>query len=300
LKAQPSCEVGKGSGINQNKPVYVISDLHIGDRSPRDNLCRANRESLLDSFLHHVENQKGQLVIIGDFLELLRYPLDNVLARRKTLLDRLADMDTVYVPGNHDEDVIRWADTTNPPHPFFARISHAFVRHIGGRRFKFMHGHEVDPLANAGIQNLGRVIGRLAYLCEFRQGACLLSNDTVIGLLEETGEQLLHVWTWLLAGLHTALRESCGRLPAGRIRFLTRRIRTQRMLTRYYRDKTEGLYDIAIVGHTHRAGTFGDWYFNSGSWTGARSNFLRITPDGDVGVFNWTDNVPQPNRTVVA
>lgn len=209
-------------------------------------------------------------------------------------------MDTVYVPGNHDEDVIWWAGTENPPHPFFARISHAFVRHIGGRRFKFMHGHEVDPLANAGIQNLGRVIGRLAYLCECRQGACLLSNDTVIGLLEETGEQLLHVWTWLMAGINTALRESYGMLPAGRMRFLTRRIRTQRMLTRYYRDKTEDLYDIAVVGHTHRAGTFGDWYFNSGSWTGARNNFLRILPDGEVSVFNWTDGGPQPNRTVVA
>jgi len=247
-----------------------------------------------------VEDQKGELVILGDFLELLRYPLDSVIDRRKTLLDRLAGMDTVYVPGNHDEDVIRWAGTESLPHPFFARISHAFVRHIGDRRFKFMHGHEVDPLAHAGIQNLGRLIGRLAYLCEFRPGACFLSNDTVIGLLEETGEQLLHVWTWLLAGLNTALRDSFSRLPAGRMRLLTRRIRTQRMLTRYYRDKTEGLYDMAIVGHTHRAGTFGDWYFNSGSWTGARNNFLRIAPDGAVGVFNWTDSGPQPNRTVVA
>jgi UDP-2,3-diacylglucosamine pyrophosphatase LpxH len=280
--------------------VYVISDLHIGDRSPGDNLCRTDREPLLDSFLRHVEDQKGQLVILGDFLELLRYPLDNIIDRRKALLDRLTDLDALYVPGNHDEDAIRLADAAHPPHPFFARISHAFVQHIGDKRFKFMHGHEVDPFVNAGIQSLGRMIGRLAYLCEYRQGACLLSNDTIIGLLEETGEQLLHLGTWLRAGLHTALRESYSILPAGRMRFLTRRLRTQRMLTRYYRDKAEDLYDIAIVGHTHKAGTFGDWYFNSGSWTGASNNFLRITPDGSVGVFNWTDNGPQPNSTVVA
>jgi predicted phosphodiesterase len=72
------------------------------------------------------------------------------------------------------------------------------------------------------------------------------------------------------------------------------------MLTRYYRDKAEGLYDIAIVGHTHKAGAFGDWYFNSGSWTGTSNNFLRMTPDGSVGVFNWTDSGPQRNSTVVA
>jgi UDP-2,3-diacylglucosamine pyrophosphatase LpxH len=280
--------------------VYVISDLHIGDRSPGDNLCRAQRESLLDSFLRHVEDQKGQLVILGDFLELLRYPLDSIVDKRKILLDRLADMDAVYVPGNHDEDVVRLAGTASPPHPFFTRISHAFVRSIGERRLKFMHGHEVDPFANASLQNLGRTIGRLAYRCEYYPGACLLSNDTIIGLLEETGEQLLHVCTWLRAGINTALRESYGMLPAGRMRLLTRRIRTQRMLTRYYRDKAEGLYDIAIVGHTHKAGTFGDWYFNSGSWTGTSNNFLRMTPDGSVGVFNWTDSGPQRNSTVVA
>jgi UDP-2,3-diacylglucosamine pyrophosphatase LpxH len=278
----------------------VISDLHIGDRSPSDNLCRANRESLLDSFLRHVEDQQGQLVILGDFLELLRYSLDAIITRRRTLLDRLADMGAIYVPGNHDEDVIRAGGMENPRHRFFAGTCRAFVHRLGDRRFKFMHGHEVDPFVNAGTQNLGRVIGRLAYLCEFRPGACLLSNDAIIGTLEEAGEQLLHVWSWLTAGLNTALRESYGMLPAGRISFLTRRIRTRRMLARYYQDKTDDLYDIAVVGHTHKAGTFGDWYFNSGSWTGAHNNFLRITPDGHVGVFDWTDSGPHPNNTVVS
>jgi predicted phosphodiesterase len=209
-------------------------------------------------------------------------------------------MDTVYVPGNHDEDTTRLVDTGGVPHPFFAGTARAFVQHIGDRRFKFMHGHEVDPLAHAGVQSVGRMIGKVAYLCEFRPGTCLLSNDAVIGLLEEAGEQLLHVWTWLTAGINTALRESCSMLPAGRMRFLTRPIRTQHMLTRYFRDKAEGLYDIAIVGHTHQAGTCGDWYFNSGSWTGQRNNFLRISPDGEVGVFDWTDTGPRPNHTVVA
>jgi UDP-2,3-diacylglucosamine pyrophosphatase LpxH len=57
---------------------------------------------------------------------------------------------------------------------------------------------------------------------------------------------------------------------------------------------------LVIVGHTHKAGTFGNWYFNSGSWTGHNTNFLRIAPDGDVGVFDWTDRGPRSNETVVA
>jgi predicted phosphodiesterase len=209
-------------------------------------------------------------------------------------------MDTVYIPGNHDEDVIRLTDTESPPHPFFANTSRAFVQPIGSKRFKFMHGHEVDPFANARIQSLGRMVGDLAGLCEFGQGTCILSNDAVIDVLEEAGEHLLRVWNWLRCGMNKALRESCGELAAGRMRLLTRRIRTQRMLTRYYRGKAEGLYDVAIVGHTHKEGTFGDWYFNSGSWTGSNNSFLRISPDGDVSVFDWTDGGPRPNTSMVA
>jgi predicted phosphodiesterase len=209
-------------------------------------------------------------------------------------------MDTVYVPGNHDEDAIRFAGADNAAHPFFARMSHAFVQSIGAKRFKFMHGHEVDPFVNTGIQSLGRMIGSLAGLCEFSQGVCILSNDAITDTLEEAGEHLLRIWSWLTCGMNKALRESCSMLPAGRGRLLTRRIRTQRMLTRYYRDRVEGLYDVAIVGHTHKAGTFGDWYFNSGSWTGSSNSFLRISPEGDVSVFDWTDSGPRPNNAVVA
>jgi hypothetical protein len=72
------------------------------------------------------------------------------------------------------------------------------------------------------------------------------------------------------------------------------------MLGRYQADRTDGLYDIAVVGHTHRAGTFGEWYFNSGSWTGPTNNFLRIAPDGRIRVFDWEEQGPRVNQTVVA
>jgi UDP-2,3-diacylglucosamine pyrophosphatase LpxH len=278
----------------------VISDLHLGDRSPGDNLCRAGREPLLDAFLRYVEKRKGRLVIVGDLFELLRFPLDRIIARRRPLLDRLADMDTVYVPGNHDEEVLRLVDADDPPHRFFTNMSQAFVQRIGNRRFKFMHGHEVDPFAHARIHSLGRMVGSLAGLCEFGQGTCILSNDAVTGVLEEAGEHLLRAWNWLRCGMNEAIRESCNELAAGKMRFLTRGIRTQHMLTRYYRDRAEGLYDAAIVGHTHKEGTFGNWYFNSGSWTGRNNSFLRIAPDGEVGVFDWTDGGPRPNRALVA
>ena len=182
-----------------------------------------------------MDDQKGQLVILGDFFELLRYPLESIVARRRDLLDRLARMEAMYVPGNHDEDTMRQIDPSDPPHAFFERMSDAFTLPIGDKRFKFMHGHEVDPFTNAGIQSVSRVIGAVAYLFNSRQGACILSNDAFTDAMLELGEHLL-----------------------------------------------------------------GAWNLNSGSWTGATNNFLRIAPDGQAAVFDWGRSGPRINRTVVA
>ncbi len=290
---------GKGDAIRENRPIFVISDLHIGDRSPKDNLCHAQRETRLGSFLDYVTHQRGQLVIVGDLFELLRYPLERIVQQRRPLLDRLAAMEAVYVPGNHDDAVEPYTDGEQPPHEFFGRACRAFTHRVGPKRFKFMHGHEVDPLINANVQSLGRAIGAVAYLFQFRQGTCCLSNERLTDLLLELGEQALQIWNGITKGMDRAMRDCCGLVPDEQVRRLGRRIRTQRMLTRYYADREQGLYDIAIVGHTHKAGVFGQWYFNCGSWTGKSNNFLRISPGGEVAIFDWSGKGPQPNHTVV-
>jgi uncharacterized membrane protein HdeD (DUF308 family) len=48
-------------------------------------------------------------------------------------------------------------------------------------------------------------------------------------------------------------------------------------------------YDVAVLGHTHKPGRLGDWYFNSGSWTGPRNPFLRISSEGHVRYLEWKD-----------
>ncbi len=292
--------MGKGSAIHQNREVFVISDLHIGDRSPKDNLGQARREEQFNDFLDYVEFRKGQLVIVGDFFELLRYPAERILTERGPLLDRLARMETRYVLGNHDEAAMELACPNQPAHPFFERTSKAFTQTIGDKRFKFMHGHEVDPLITPGVQHLGRLLGAFSTLLEFRAGTCLLSNDHVTDALLETGEHLLRLWYKLMATLNKAACECCSLMPSEQIKFMRRRIRTQRMIARYHEDKQQCAYDVAIVGHTHKAGVYGDWYFNSGSWTGKTNNFLEISPAGEVTVFDWNWHGPQKNDTILA
>ena len=271
----------------------MISDLHIGDASPKDNLCQANREALLHSFLDYVEQQEGRLIILGDFFELLRYPLDAIVARRKELLDRLARLEATFVPGNHDEGTARLVDPNHPPHPFFARMSTAFTMPIGEKRFKFMHGHEVDPFISAPIRSVSRAVGAVACLFNSREGTCLLSNDAFTSVLMELGEQVLRLKDWANRCMGRALRECYYMMPPEEATRLTHQIRIQRMLSRYYQDKAEGLYDVAVVGHTHKAGAFGQWYLNSGSWTGVTNDFLRIAPDGQATVLTWGHSGPR-------
>ncbi len=264
-----------------------------------DNLHRAGRELLFNSFLNYVEKQNGQLVILGDFFELLRYPIESILVRRRDLLDHLAAMRAVYVPGNHDEDVFSVVDPYCPLHPFFTRITEAFTQSIGGRRFRFMHGHEIDPFVNAGWKNLGRMIGAMTHRYELRD-----EIRAAKGMLERGSlaidDPIVRLRGRLRHGVNKALREGRVRTSAEKVRLLTRQIRTQHMITHYYEDRVDDLYDVAIVGHTHHAATFGDWFFNSGSWTGRTNDFLIISPLGEVELLDWTSAGPQLKDEILA
>jgi len=272
----------------------------MGDRSPKDNLCRAGREAMFDHFLDYVELHKGQLVILGDFFELLRYPLDGIIEKRCDLLDRLAAMHAAYVPGNHDEDVFSLVDPRRPPHPFFAGVSGAFTQVIGNRRFRFMHGHEIDPFVNVGWKNIGRMIGAMAYHFELRRRNYPGMNDYRLNASLRAGYPVLRLRSRLRRGMNKTLRECCCRTSVQRVKLLTRQIRTQHMITRYYEDKAEDTYDVAIAGHTHHAAAFGDWFFNSGSWTERNNEFLMISPHGRVEVLDWTACGPQLKDRILA
>jgi predicted phosphodiesterase len=264
-----------------------------------DNLHRAGRELLFNSFLNYVEKQNGQLVILGDFLELLRYPIESILVRRRDLLDHLAAMRAVYVPGNHDEDVFSMIDPYCPLHPFFNRIREPFTQNIGGRRFRFMHGHEIDPLMNAGWKNLGRMIGAMTHRYELRRESRAATVDSLLRPAA-LDDPIVRLRLRLRHSMTKALHEGRIRMSAERVRLLTRQIRTQRMITHYFGDKVEDLYDVAIVGHTHYAAAFGDWFFNSGSWTGRSNDFLTISPKGEVEVLHWTACGPQLKAEILA
>ena len=254
---------------------------------------------MLRHFVDHVDKEEGELVILGDFLELWSYPLENVISYNSALLDHLSPANITYVPGNHDAASLSVETVDYLPHPFFNKMVNPFVRTIGGKRFKFMHGHEVDPFMWSGIESTARYLRCFTNLIEPKNECIAIYREVIIEAILELGECIWILRNWIKKRLNRAVEQCCSVMPINKLQSLKRGLRLHNMLRRHNEHRSLDLYDVAIAGHTHRAGYFCDWYFNSGSWTGRTNNFLCIMPDGTVEVSDWSENGPRNRWTAL-
>lgn len=84
------------------KPVLFISDLHLGAGPAND----FHQTYQLHRFLDYAREEASELVILGDFLELLQCELTEIYVQHHQLLMHLFDLSrqipVKYVIGNHD------------------------------------------------------------------------------------------------------------------------------------------------------------------------------------------------------
>ncbi len=262
-----------------SRPVFVVSDLHMGDGGPRDNFVIDNKETQFNLFLDYVEENKGRLVICGDLFELWQSNISKVLTRRMKLLNRLADMETIYVIGNHDIDLRYFVFNTKEwlPHPFFEHLCISCFVQIADKKFKLIHGHQADPYCNSEAPGLGRITAILSGLAEDKNGGPMLNKyrtveDRVVGPMEKA----VSVWNWL-----------CGK--PDRFTEINRRLYDLHLVD-------EDGPDVVICGHTHFAGHIETWHYNSGTWAERVNSFIRIEPDATVQVYDWDDAQAVPNH----
>jgi UDP-2,3-diacylglucosamine pyrophosphatase LpxH len=248
-------------------------------------------------FLDYVGRQDAELIVNGDFLELWRFNLKHVLEKRWELLERLTDIDVTYVLGNHDSELEFVSETDKAYHPFFESIEEPFVRTIAGKRFKFMHGHEADPFSGIGLRRLCDRLEPLDSKFGLGDNGEIILSDSVYRKLIEIGEIGKHTWFWTRR-FGSEFLEELGVIAVDRE--VKRCIRTRKLLAAYHEERSGGLYDVAVAGHTHKAGRCRQWYFNSGSWMRKQRNFLRIWPDGVVDVCHWEKDGPVLDHTIIA
>jgi UDP-2,3-diacylglucosamine pyrophosphatase LpxH len=277
------------------RQVFVISDLHIGSGGPRDTLDSLDKRHLVESFLNHVQREDGELIILGDMIDLWRFGLMAVVRTHRELLDHLNEMNVTYIPGNHDQVLGSLQHPGGIIHPFFDKLASPCTRQIGSRQFHFMHGHELDPINGRIGPNIGKALGLSAGLIEWAKGAQVFSSEVIGEAMLELGERVLAHYYALTHGIKRHL--GCGSHGhcdmADRTPLKTQHERN--MLRRHNNSRLANGHDVVISAHTHRPGVFSDWYYNSGSWTSDASTFLRITPDAVTKLFDWTNFGPRPN-----
>jgi UDP-2,3-diacylglucosamine pyrophosphatase LpxH len=278
----------------KNNKIYVISDLHMGDRGPRDNFgyTGSNKPQQFSQFLDFVAKQKSELIILGDLFEFWQSPLGKVIMSNIDLLDKIADLDVTFVVGNHDADISAFIGKDMLAHPFFKKMSRQFVRNIGGKEFKFQHGHEVDPFNADEEPSWGRMLAIFAGIFEEKNGSPLLpSGETVEESLEKFGEALLSFWNWAVEKLKSNIRRNApAPKPKDELTPKQNPSRISGLLEKHRENRKNEKYDFEIMGHTHQAGQFEDWYFNSGSWADENNEFLTISPEGKINFHHWKNN----------
>ncbi len=264
--------------------IFVISDLHMGDGGRRDNF--AGKEPLLKDFLAHVLRQEAKLIVLGDLLEFWQESLGSVIVKRLEVLDWLAQVKATYVIGNHDIDLQALIGRRLLAHPFFERMSLAFTREIAGKKFKFLHGHEVDVLNAAESPGVGRAVTILAGVAEDINGSPTWYGRSVENTLESLVTWPLSAWRLFarLTNFHKLPMPSMSQAmtPAQRPG------RADDIITALQRERATEGFDVAVVGHTHQPGRVGNWYYNSGSWVDQNSDFIKIDAAGNTQLFKWT------------
>jgi len=281
-------------------PIFVISDLHLGDGGPRDNFAVGDRRQQSELFLDYVSSERGELVIVGDLFEFWQSNLSRVIVKNLPLLDRLQAMKTTYVLGNHDADLCEFIGQDLLAHPFFGGMCGPFVRKIGDRQFKFMHGHEVDPFNRGDDPGWGRMLSIFAGIYEDQVGSPVMQNGvSVEETLSGIGELLLRIWNWLVNRLKKSVSKGVSPSPKRELTPAQNPARVAELLQRYRENMHDEKYDVAIVGHTHQPGRIGEWYFNTGSWATTNNNFVRISPTGEAVLFDWQDGRAVPNETIL-
>jgi len=268
----------------QPRPIYAVSDLHLGDKGPRDNFTHMGDGKRLGefwSFLNMVERNKGRLIIVGDLFELWQSNMSLVLTSWNPLLKRLAAMKAVYVLGNHDADLLHFCMSSHRlSHPFFKTMVTSHTEFIDGKSFHFTHGCVADHYCAGSTPGIGRIIAIYTGLKEDQNGGPSLNKyQTIEAATTGRLEWVSGILRW----------------------FLRKPNRTQ--LGYAGLRKLLDSYDVVVSGHTHRAGQLHTKerlphgtrvdvplpIYNTGTWAESTCSFVLVSPNGEVGIFDWVD-----------
>jgi len=245
----------------QHRTIW-ISDLHLGSRA-------AKARPLLDFLAHH---EADRYYLVGDIVDgwaLQRswYWPDTHNEVLQVLLERAADAEMIYVPGNHDAAARQFPGLRLGGITIRERTTHTTV---DGRRFLVLHGDEFD-----GMIRHAPWISQLGGWAYER----LLTLSRYVNVVR----QWMNLSYWSLAAAAKTKTKRAVQYIADFEQAVARRAQ--------HRDA-----DGVICGHIHvpalRA-IRGTTYANVGDWV-EHCTALVEAPDGTLSVRRWN---PSRSRT---
>ena len=154
--------------------IIVVSDVHLAEKD--DEQTKNDDAKFLD-FLDYISTHQlangGELVLLGDIIDLWRRDFVKAMMESEPVIIRLMEMkDKVkihYLAGNHDFHMLNMGNILKENYPFDV------VRELhltdGGKKFFFIHGYQLEVLANPYYKSMS------AYET-FAEGLCLAGDDT--------------------------------------------------------------------------------------------------------------------------
>lgn len=262
-----------------DRPLYIVSDIHLGDGSRSDTFV--GKDQVLLGLLEEVRESGAHLVIAGDIIDFPQaITFTRVLRAHGPLLkelSRLADRTGVtYLWGNHDYDITLYRD--------LLRWEVASSVEIGDD-ILLVHGHQFDPYTFGNLQEAAfatllhhlveRVLGtwirvplehfytpanRLTFWLALRLGQALTPLHRLFAAvgIDDPGEAFDdRIQFWIRSQLGDSM-------------FLFPHVR-QHLAT--------SPRPVLVCGHSHLPGRVevapGHWYVNSGSWTFTGSQYVH-------------------------
>ncbi len=267
------------SSYVEGKTLYVVSDLHMGDGTAKDNFTE--HRTRFEEFLSGVVEQDsdGCLVLAGDVFEFWQSSHGSIAKMYFDLLRRLVERKSAFIVGNHDIDLFGFIGLPVDS-PLIGCLAMEVVLKRGDRHIRICHGHEFDKFNDPRkAMLLGRIATMLAGEAEMRLG-------TKLGGVP-TEKRLERIVRRIMAGFAWFYRNILNKTAGERTEKDKKVDETKVALDNYHPQHPD---QTLVAGHTHKAGWYGDWYVNAGCWQTEQAHYVKITPDGEVSLHRWPGN----------